>query len=120
MAAEEDLRALSPAEAEKRLTTFQEAVKTLEKQLAEAAPPEQIKQWIIDLCNANDIKMDREGNTYEVPNWAARDRGLERVFQILKVQQSKEGNPQGNMPTKISINVINQPAPAAPIIQAHD
>lgn len=91
----------------KELDPIRKAIKELESQLLESAKPEQIKEWILDLCKANDIKMDKFGQQFETPNWHARDRGLERIFQLLKVQQADDGKPQGNMPTKISIQIID-------------
>lgn len=96
----------------KRIDSIKKVIMELESQLLEAAPPEKIKGWILDLCQANDIKVDKFGDRFETPNWHARDRGIERIFQLLKIQQSDDGKPQGNMPTKISIQIIdNRPAP---------
>lgn len=82
----------------------------LERILAEVATPEKVKKWLIDICEAEDVRLDRNGEEWRSPDWEARVKGIDRVMAILHYT-SKEPKVTLHQPTKIMIQVIdNKPA----------
>ncbi len=79
----------------------------LERILADVATPKQVKKWLLDICEAEDIKRTSSGDEWSAPNWDARIKGIDRVMSILKLSPSKEPKVTLNQPTKIVIQVID-------------
>lgn len=84
-------------------------IEILEDALSKTVTPEQIKKWILELCEASDVKFNKFGEMIHVPNWNARDKGLTRILEILHYQTADiEGRKRTrpHEPSKILIQVI--------------
>jgi hypothetical protein len=68
---------------------------------------ERIVSMIDELCRANDVNIDREGNISEVPNWSARTDGLDRVLKIMAYMGKDGKEIKIDHPTKVVFNVVN-------------
>ena len=68
---------------------------------------ERLVQMIDELCRANDLKFDHEGNMSEVPNWSARTDGLDRVLKIMKYMGVDGKEFKIDHPTKVIFNMVN-------------
>lgn len=90
------------------LVRTEEGLAMLEKVLKETFTPEALKKMLLDLCQAEDIKMSKEG-AYTTPNWSARRDGLDRVMNVLgyggKDENSGSGG-GGRLPSKIVFNIV--------------
>lgn len=68
---------------------------------------DRIVTMIDELCRANDVQMDREGNISEVPNWTARKDGLDRVLKIMSYMGQDGKEFKIDHPTKVIFNMVN-------------
>jgi len=88
----------------------------LERILQAEFPPERIRKLIVDLCEAEDVRMSKMG-AYATPNWDARKNGIDRVLNLLRYTK-KEGRVIDGPPTKIVFQILNNTsAPHPPIPQ---
>jgi len=78
----------------------------LNRYLKEEFDPVRLKKMVQDLCEASDTRYNIGAGFYKTPNWAARDKGIDRVLKMLKYIQKEEGVSQTNHPTQIIFNVI--------------
>jgi len=79
----------------------------LDALLQKAFPPKQIQKLIADLCSAEDIRMTKDGSEYRTPNWEARDKGLNKVLNLLRFIEKQNGMPSDVHAAKIVFQVIN-------------
>jgi len=106
---------------EKALTRVEEAKKALaaytpdemgtilDYMLAKSFPPEKIQGLIQELCEATDEKIIG-GQLREVKNWAAKDKGLEKLLKLHPATREKMKNLEGNReapPAKITFITVN-------------
>jgi hypothetical protein len=68
---------------------------------------ERIVQMIDDLCAANDLRFDKDGNITSIPNWSARTDGLDRVLKIMRYMGESGKEFKIDHPTKVVFNVVN-------------
>lgn len=88
----------------KELITTADGLALLERHLKDTFPETKIRDYIKDLCEAEDIKMSKMG-PYSAPNWKARKDGLDKVLELLRLKQVVEVSGQ-RVPTKVVFNTI--------------
>jgi hypothetical protein len=88
----------------KDLINTSEGLELLEKLLKETFPQPKIRDYIRDLCEAEDIKMSKMG-PYKTPNWRARKDGLDKVLDLLNFKRVVDMTGQ-RVPTKVVFNTI--------------
>lgn len=93
------------AETKQKLEVIELALPKLEKLLSDIATPDKIKEWLINICEAEDVRINKMGDQIKTPNWEARIKGVDRVMSILKYS-SKDPVIKESKPTKIVIQVI--------------
>lgn len=92
----------------KAIAEVAEKANQLERILSDVATPERIKKWILDICEAENIKRTADGVEYATPDWDARVKGLDRVMSLLKYNpKDPKITVNNNQPTKIIIQVID-------------
>lgn len=80
-------------------------IKRFERFLSEQAPPELIGQLLLDICHAENIHRDQNGNEYRTPAWASRVQGLDRLLQARRFVTKEDTVPKPQV-NKIVIQVI--------------
>lgn len=95
-----------------RLVKSAEGLSRLERLLEKDFPQEKLVGYLRDLCEAEDVKMTKEGMEYRAPNWDARKNGLDRVLELLRYKRKNEPVVGDGPPVKLIFNVVN------PIIEA--
>lgn len=98
---------------ERDLEKTEKGLSQLEKTIQKHFTPEKIEALVVDLCTANDIKRDRNGEEYTTPNWEARKNGLDRVLGLLKYTK-KDATPVDQGATKIVFQIVNNPPALIP------
>lgn len=105
---------MSDEERAGKLVKVEAEIARLDKILRETATPEQINRWIIDLCNAMDVKRGKDGEEYLTPAWNARVNGLDRVLNQLRYVSKEPVVKPVTSSNKIIIQVIDNKVKEAP------
>lgn len=94
--------------------------------IIEVYTPDRIEKKVSEMWDAKDIKTDRNGETYETPNWKAQDSALKTVLQIQGLEMGEERN-QRPAPTNITVivqgnkaEVLDQKVVEAKIIEGEN
>lgn len=99
-------------ETRKALDTVSKGLVQLEKVIEQHYTPEKIEQLVTDLCHANDVRRDKNGDEYRTPNWEARKNGLNYVLSLLRYTK-KDATPVDQAATKIVFQIVNNPSAPA-------
>lgn len=96
----------APSKLETMLKT-EEGLTKLERMLRDTFTEDKIVQYIGDLCEAEDIKMTKEGAEWRTPNWTARKEGLDRVLELLRIRKQEKDGPgrEHHNVVKLTFNV---------------
>lgn len=94
-------------EAAPKLIKSPDGLNRLERMLEKTFPTETLVSYLQDLCQAEDTKIDKEGNHHQVPNWDARKNGLDRVIELLRYKRKDAPTSGEGMPVKLIFNVVN-------------
>ena len=97
------------ASTERVLAKFKSGFAELQEVIQRDFTPEKMNGYLKELARASDVKMNRQGETYEVPNWAARRDGWDRAYKIAYTD-GKDGIPSA-APSKIVFNIVNHTFP---------
>ncbi len=89
------------------LVAIEKSIALLESELQKVATPQQVAKWILELCEANNLRVDSQGNQYKTPDWNARKGGLEMVMAQLNLQSKNQPVQKVTGDTKILIQVID-------------
>lgn len=90
-----------------KLVKSAEGLSRLERLLEKDFPQEKLVGYLRDLCEAEDVKMTKEGVEYRAPNWDARKNGLDRVLDLLRYRRKNEPVVGEGAPVKLIFNVVN-------------
>ncbi len=69
--------------------------------------PERMKQYLLDLCEAKQVMVTKNGDVVELPDWTARRDGFDRALKIGYAAGPNLGTIRENAPTKIVFNIVN-------------
>jgi len=95
---------LTPRETE--LQGLEVKIAEFERLLNDVATPTQLKEWLFRICEAEDIRITKDGDVLKVPNWDARVKGFDRVMDILRYNHKDRPMDVGK-PQKIVIQIID-------------
>jgi hypothetical protein len=68
---------------------------------------EYVEKKIGELCEAEDLKVGKDGEEHKTPNWRAREGGLKMILQIQGIEDLSEEKVQRAAPTNIIVNIVN-------------
>lgn len=92
-----------------KLIAVNKSLAYLEGILSKTFTPEKIKSLLVDLCEASDVIVTKEGDEIKKPNWDARKNGVDRVLKLLKYTNKNDNAAEGSLtPTKIIFNIVNE------------
>lgn len=86
--------------------TPEQGMELLDILLQKSIPPERINEVLLELLNATDKKMARDGSFYETVNWQAKVAGLEQALKLKRFTKDKEGHVGDQPIMKITLNVV--------------
>jgi len=70
---------------------------------------DKLARMLDDICKASDLRIDKDGEFYEAPNWNARLNGLKEAIKLLYAKSvDSEKSVRYDHPTQIVFNVITK------------
>lgn len=92
-------------ETERELAKVDEGLSQLVRVLKQRYSPEKVADMLGEMCEANDMKVDKDGGEHFNPDWQTRVKGWDRLTAMLGYTK-KDATPVESGATKIVFNIV--------------